>query len=596
MATLDDAERIKVFVSYSRTDKEFADDLVIGLQACGFEAYIDREDIAAGEDWAARLGGLIAAADTVVYVLSPDSLSSEHCAWEVGESLRLNKRLLPVVWRPIPDGAAPPELSRLNYIHFTGEGRSVVAGLGDLAAALRVDIEWIREHTRLGALAARWQARNRSSELVLRGSELAAARAWRDARSSSAPAITDLQSAFIKAGEDAKAAAEAARRRARAGLLTGVSVVAVLMTGLAGVAGLLAFRMNEARMEARDAEQRAFAAAAEAEKANLFLSAANLRLEADISLQAAPADDGYFQLGPGWFPVAADYSGAVVRVERVDEDGELRALGSGFVIEGGLLNPVFNGQALLVTPKITGGVVLSPAAPDDPAAFASALPGAALPNAVTFDPADGPAPDVLPADAPSVAQSILTTAETSGWLVPRISFPAVAPDVVIDAAEQVWSPPAHLGGVYPFEIWSLKDALPFGARAITAADVDCTPLGDGSAGSGGPSSPVAMYGVPPPVRSQATTPEAVRLFVGESLDRSDPYRIFYTHATSPGAMGAAVFDLSTRGIIAVHIGSEPDPDRAGRRRGFGLSFQLLLNIAREGASTRDAPADRLCEE
>ena len=74
--------RIKVFVSYSRADKAFANDLVLGLAACGFAPYIDRQDIAAGEDWEKRLEGLIAEADSVVYIVSPDSLASDHCGQE----------------------------------------------------------------------------------------------------------------------------------------------------------------------------------------------------------------------------------------------------------------------------------------------------------------------------------------------------------------------------------------------------------------------------------------------------------------------------------------------------------------------------------
>jgi TIR domain len=49
----------------------------------GFEPYLDKHDIAAGEDWETRLGRLIEAADTVVYVISPDAVASERCAWEV---------------------------------------------------------------------------------------------------------------------------------------------------------------------------------------------------------------------------------------------------------------------------------------------------------------------------------------------------------------------------------------------------------------------------------------------------------------------------------------------------------------------------------
>jgi hypothetical protein len=87
--------KLKVFISYSRKDEDFAQDLLAGLQAAGFESYLDKHDIAAGEDWEARLSRLIEAADTVVFVISPDAVASERCAWEVERTVTLKKRLLP---------------------------------------------------------------------------------------------------------------------------------------------------------------------------------------------------------------------------------------------------------------------------------------------------------------------------------------------------------------------------------------------------------------------------------------------------------------------------------------------------------------------
>jgi hypothetical protein len=47
---------LKVFISYSRRDSaEFADELVAGLELAGFAPFLDRYDIAPGEDWEARL-------------------------------------------------------------------------------------------------------------------------------------------------------------------------------------------------------------------------------------------------------------------------------------------------------------------------------------------------------------------------------------------------------------------------------------------------------------------------------------------------------------------------------------------------------------
>src|SRR5215510_16016228 len=111
----------KVFVSYSRDDLEFADQLVAGLEACAFRPTIDREGISGGEDWRIRLGSLIREADTVVFVLSPASARSDVCGWEVEEAARLGKRILPVTCRPLDGVALPPQLQKRNYISFYPE-------------------------------------------------------------------------------------------------------------------------------------------------------------------------------------------------------------------------------------------------------------------------------------------------------------------------------------------------------------------------------------------------------------------------------------------------------------------------------------------
>ncbi|MGB6706355.1 MAG: toll/interleukin-1 receptor domain-containing protein, partial [Pseudolabrys sp.] len=92
--------KLRVFISYSRDDLKFADQLDAALGTYGFECLIDRHGISGGEDWKRRLGKLISEADTVVFVLSPTSARSEICAWEVKEATRLGKRILPVNCQP----------------------------------------------------------------------------------------------------------------------------------------------------------------------------------------------------------------------------------------------------------------------------------------------------------------------------------------------------------------------------------------------------------------------------------------------------------------------------------------------------------------
>src|SRR5262249_16602413 len=139
-----------------------------------------------------------------VFVVSPEAVRSKQCRWEVDETHARSKRLLPVTYKAVADADIPEKLRRLQFVPFD-QGRGMLHSLPRLTEALRVDLDWIREHTRIGEIAARWQARNRPESLLLRGDDLAAAKSWVLARKADAPEITELQRAFLNAGEEAEA-------------------------------------------------------------------------------------------------------------------------------------------------------------------------------------------------------------------------------------------------------------------------------------------------------------------------------------------------------------------------------------------------------
>lgn len=206
-------ERLKVFISYSRRDSSpLAEELVVGLELLGFEGVLDRQDIAAAEDWEARLTRLIQTADTVIFLLSPEALKSERCAWEVHKAHELSKRLIPIVGKAIRDEDVPVELRRLNYVFFS-EGYSFSRSLGQVADALRADLDWIREHTRLAESALRWRERGGPEALLLRDDELKAAQGWLASRKDGAPEIMDGQRAFIGTSADGQAARASKERK-----------------------------------------------------------------------------------------------------------------------------------------------------------------------------------------------------------------------------------------------------------------------------------------------------------------------------------------------------------------------------------------------
>ncbi len=215
MAMADAAKSLKVFVSYSRTDVEFADQLVLALEDKGFQAILDRHDMSGGENWRERLGKLILSADAVTFILSEKSAASEICAWEVEEARRLSKRILPVTPASAANVKAPQALSDLNWIPFYADpavpGSGFYYGVKRLEEALRIDLDWLRSQTRYLERSSEWAKSDRAEDLLLRGEALREAHAWlgKTPAGSSPP---DGVREYLSASADAEQKREAAAR------------------------------------------------------------------------------------------------------------------------------------------------------------------------------------------------------------------------------------------------------------------------------------------------------------------------------------------------------------------------------------------------
>lgn len=319
-------------MSYSRADSGFAQELVSGIEACGFDAFIDKADIAHGEAWQSRLSDLINRADTIVWIVSPASLSSEIVAWELDTAAKASKRIVPVSYSAVDMSQVPEDLRRLNFCFFFN--RPFGDALKDLAVALRMDVGWLREHTRVADLARRWDELGRTDDLLLRGKELDAVRQWSSARPANAPPLTDIQAALIASSNRAQEDADrnAKRRGRRVALIA--SAVAIVMTGLAGASGWLMLQAREANLS--------LAASLERNKKTLRdLEAANYNLSKPRPLSFAVTGGRKFVLGGEWFGRATYNLRSLIRIEdgpRSDQ-GLSRMVGTGFAMKGNLLHP-----------------------------------------------------------------------------------------------------------------------------------------------------------------------------------------------------------------------------------------------------------------
>jgi WD40 repeat protein len=229
-ATADDGPALKarVFISYSRKDMASADRLEAALKARGIEPLIDRSEIYAFEDWWKRIESLIARADTVIFVISPDAISSEICLKEIEFAASLNKRFAPIVCRRVDGIPVPEALARLNYIYFDKE-EEFEAAADRLVAALQTDIHWIRRHTELGEQSRRWELSGRPAGLLLRSPVLEEAEQWAASRPQGAPPLTAETQTFIR---DSRSSATRRRNMLTGSLAAGL-LLALALAGLA---------------------------------------------------------------------------------------------------------------------------------------------------------------------------------------------------------------------------------------------------------------------------------------------------------------------------------------------------------------------------
>src|SRR5260370_33641263 len=93
MAESSAGQKLKVFISYSRRDSaDFADELVFGLELAGFAPFLDRQNVAVGEDWQVRLGRLFQGGGTVVAPGSPQTRETQGGGWGNDKAVAVSQR------------------------------------------------------------------------------------------------------------------------------------------------------------------------------------------------------------------------------------------------------------------------------------------------------------------------------------------------------------------------------------------------------------------------------------------------------------------------------------------------------------------------
>lgn len=189
------AAPVKVFISYAREDTAFVDRLAEALGTRGILSWVDRREIPPAADWLRRIVDGIVNATFFVFVVSPDSVSSEVCAVELQQAAGLNKPVVPLLLRI---AETPKALKSLQWADFSGV-ESFDDCVTKLEATLRRDPDWLAEHAQLAVSAADWDSRGRRWYSLLHGADIKKAENWLAQANETRPLPTALQREYLHA-------------------------------------------------------------------------------------------------------------------------------------------------------------------------------------------------------------------------------------------------------------------------------------------------------------------------------------------------------------------------------------------------------------
>ena len=224
------ADRLDAFISYARRphDREFVNWLSGELRQRGKQIWLDRSNIEPAADWRTRITKGVEQANAFIFVISPDSARSGECAKELEIAVGGHKRIIPVMFRPVPENSLPAALTTPNWISFEDE-QDRAREVDELIEALESDLVWRDLSTRLAGRAQEWLGSGKNSSFLLRGSDLRAAESWYEEKEGHKEQPTDKQYQYLAASR--KGAAK--RQRALLGGVASALVVAIVLSVLA---------------------------------------------------------------------------------------------------------------------------------------------------------------------------------------------------------------------------------------------------------------------------------------------------------------------------------------------------------------------------
>lgn len=86
---------MRLFINYAHGDKHEVDQIIELLREGGHEPW--SEKLLPGQEWESIISEAIQSTDAVIYALSPHSIVTEWCQWELAQAVKLGKSVIPLI-------------------------------------------------------------------------------------------------------------------------------------------------------------------------------------------------------------------------------------------------------------------------------------------------------------------------------------------------------------------------------------------------------------------------------------------------------------------------------------------------------------------
>lgn len=247
-ASLPKISMADVFISYSRRDKAFVQTLNQALEESKYDTWIDWQDIPLTADWWEEIKSGIEAAHTFIFVISPDSVSSNVCHQEIDHAVLHQKRLMPVICRDgFEQQAVHEQIRKINWLFFR-ETDDFEAAFQSLTQSLNLNLDHVKTHTRLLVKAVEWDKKSRDPSFLLQGTDLKAAAEWLMVAEAYQPWPTPLHNQYILESEKAEIQRQQAELK-RQRWTTVVIGLALLITSGLGIYSYTLYRRSQVLLE-----------------------------------------------------------------------------------------------------------------------------------------------------------------------------------------------------------------------------------------------------------------------------------------------------------------------------------------------------------